>query len=176
MRPSTTARRFAEAAFDVAREDGQVEHWSRQLAAASQALQSDAARTFFEDPNIPDDDKLKLLPSLFPSAESHLLNLLRLLTVRHRIHLLPQIQSEFQHLEREARGILEAGVTVARPISDGEKQAIAHRLGQATGREVDITTRIDPGIIGGIIIRVGDHLIDASVAGRLERLRQDLAV
>lgn len=176
MRPSTTARRFAEAAFQVAQEDGQAEEWERQLGRASDALQDATARRFFEDPNIPDEEKTGLLPRLFPDAQPHLLNLLRLLTVRHRIYLLPQIRAEFDHLIREARGVVEADVTVARPISEAERTEIAQRLGQATGKQVDIRTRVDPAVIGGIVIRIGDHLIDASIAGRLQRLRQDLAV
>jgi len=67
-------------------------------------------------------------------------------------------------------------VTVARELTDAERADVQRRLAQATGKQIDLTTEIDPSILGGIVIRMGDRLIDASVAGRLERLRQDLAV
>jgi F-type H+-transporting ATPase subunit delta len=92
------------------------------------------------------------------------------------MHLLPPILVEFEHLVREARGVLEADVTVARPLTEAERQEILQRLRTLTGKEVQIQVGVDPAILGGVVVRIGDQVIDASVAGRLDRLRQDLAV
>jgi F-type H+-transporting ATPase subunit delta len=175
MRPSSTARRYAEAAFDVARQ-GDPETWIAQLHQVEDLLQRPLVRQYFDEPNIAREEKVGTLPRIFSGADAHVLNLLRILTMKHRMHLIPAIAAEFERLLREARGVREATVTVARPVSEAERAEIAQRLGAALGKQVEIQTEVDPSIIGGIVIRVGDQLIDASVAGRLDRLRQELAV
>jgi F-type H+-transporting ATPase subunit delta len=176
MRPSTTARRYATAAFDVASSSGQTDRWLRDLQQARETYSRDIVRTYFEDPNVAGEEKLATLPRLFPGISDQVLNLLRVLTSRHRMHLLPPILVEFEHLVREARGVLEADVTVARPVTEAERQEILQRLRTLTGKEVQIQVGVDPAILGGVVVRIGDQVIDASVAGRLDRLRQDLAV
>jgi F-type H+-transporting ATPase subunit delta len=92
------------------------------------------------------------------------------------MHLIPAVADELERLIRESRGITEATVTVARPVDEQERREIAQRLGTLLGKQVVIHTEVDESIIGGIVIRIGDQLMDASVAGRFERLRQELAV
>jgi F-type H+-transporting ATPase subunit delta len=92
------------------------------------------------------------------------------------MHLLPAVAAEFERLAREARGVLEATVTVARPVTQSEQQEIQQRLHALTGKEVQIHMAVDPSILGGVVVRIGDQVIDASVEGRLDRLRQELAV
>lgn len=176
MRPSTTARRYAEAAFDVAREDGDLDRWVSELRNMSDMIQRPNVRSYFDNPDVSTDEKLATLSQFFPEATPHVLNLLRVLTSRHRVHLMPPIAAEFEQLVRSARGILEATVTVARPVTDAEREEIRQRLSGATGKQVEIETQVDPSIIGGVIVHIGDHLVDASIAGRLQRLRQNLAV
>lgn len=176
MRPSSTARRYAEAAFDVARQDGDLQGWLADLRAASEALQEPNTAAFFKDPNVGRDERLEALDKLVGHIRPHVLNLLRVLAVRQRLYLLPGIAREFEDLEREARGVAQAYVTVARPVDEAEKAEIASRLGQMTGKQIDVHTQVDPNILGGIVVRMGDRLIDASVAGRLQRLRQQLAL
>jgi F-type H+-transporting ATPase subunit delta len=176
MIPSSTARRYAEAAFDVAREHRDVSGWLQDLEEAAQALAVPQVRSFFRDPNVARVDKLAAVDRAFAGVRAHVRNLLRMLAARDRLHLVPGIIVELTHLDREARGVLEASITVARPISDDEGADIARRIGAATGKTVELSTQVDPGILGGVIIQMGDRLIDASVSGRLERLRQQLAV
>ncbi len=176
MRPSTTARRYAEAAFDVARSDGQTDEWLRELRAAQETYSRDIVRTYFDDPNVAREERIETLPRLFPQLSDRVLNLLRILTSKHRMQLLPSIVSEFEHQVRSARGVLEAEVTVARPMTDGEQQEIQQRLRALTGKDVQIHMAVDPSILGGVVVRIGDQVIDASVEGRLDRLRQELAV
>jgi F-type H+-transporting ATPase subunit delta len=176
MRPSATARRYAEAAFDVARQDGEVGRWLDDLSRVSDTLANPSAGLYFKDPNVPAEEKLATLRGLFPEIPPHIANLLRMLAERERLHLLPAILAEFQSLDREARGVLEAQVTVARPFDLGEQEEIKRRLSAATGKTVEIHLAVDPAILGGIVVRIGDRLIDASVSGRLSRLRHQLAV
>lgn len=96
MRPSTTARRYAEAAFDVARSDGQTDNWLRELQEAQTTYSRDIVRSYFEDPNVSREEKIETLPRLFPQLSDRTLNLLRILTSKHRMQLLPSIVAEFE--------------------------------------------------------------------------------
>lgn len=170
------ARRYAEAAYDVALDDGDVEGWIAELKGVADRLQGDnEIRGYFRDPNAPLDEKLRALQMLFPNVRPHVLNLLRELVSRQRFHLVPHVLSELSRLEREARGIAEAEVTVARQVSDDERQSIARELAAGFGRQVQVHVAVDPSLLGGIVVRMGDKVYDASVATRLQRLRQELA-
>jgi F-type H+-transporting ATPase subunit delta len=173
--PSSTARRYAEAAFDVAHENGDAAEWLRELDEAAKALGVPSVRNFFKDPNVAREEKLAAVDRAFAGVRPRVRNLLRMLAARDRLHLVPAIILEMTHLDREARGVLEASVTVARPVTDDERDDIARRIGSATGKKVELSTHVDPLILGGVVIQIGDRLIDASVSGRLERLRQQLA-
>jgi F-type H+-transporting ATPase subunit delta len=159
----------------VAREDGNVQEWLDHLARAAGVVGNPEASAFFKDPNVSQKDKASALESLFADVPVHVLNLLRLLVITGRLHLVPSILAEMRGLDREARGIVEAQVTVARCLADSEVAEIARRLGEATGRTIEIRARVDESILGGIVVRMGDRLVDASVKGRLDRLRGELA-
>lgn len=175
MRPSTTARRYAEAAFDVAREDGTVQAWVSTLARVAQAVQRPDVAGFFKEPNISREQKIRSASDMAQGGPEQVGNLLEMLAALNRIHLVPSILQEFRELDRSASGVVEASVTVARPLSDAEAIEIAQRLAQALGKKVELQAQVDPAILGGIVVRVGDRLIDASVKGRLDRLRNQLA-
>jgi F-type H+-transporting ATPase subunit delta len=130
----------------------------------------------FRDPETQRSDKLAVLEKLLPSVGPEVLNLLRLLVLRDRIPLVPQIRAEFVRLDREARGVVEADVTVARAYDREEQNEIQRRLAEATGKKVELRLHVDPQILGGIVVRIGDRLIDGSVSGRLQRLRHEMAV
>ena len=117
MRPSSTARRYAEAAFDVARQDGEADRWLIDLRGVQDLLERPLVRQYFDEPNVSREEKVETLPRIFPNVPEHVLNLLRILTIKHRMHLVPAITDELERLMREARGLTEATVTVARPIS-----------------------------------------------------------
>lgn len=176
MRPSTTARRYAEAAFGVASSNGEVQQWRDDLERASDVQQQETVNRYFRDPNVPHAEKLDTAERVFAGVRPHVLNLIRMLVIRQRLYLLPAIAREFQDLAREAEGIVEAFVTVARPIDGAEQEEIRRRLATLTGKSIEIQTHVDPAILGGIVVRLGDRLVDASVAGRLQRLRQEMAV
>ena len=176
MRPSSTARRYAEAAFDVAQQDGDLEGWLADLRSAEQVAGDQMAARYFRDPNVPRETKVESVSRLFNDVRPHVMNLLRVLVARQRMHLLPNIVREFEAMELQARGIAEADVTVARPVTAAEQDTISRRLSEMTGKQVHVQVHVDPNILGGIVVRIGDQLIDSSVAGRLQRLRQQLAV
>jgi len=102
------------------------------------------------------------------------LNLVRLLDQRGRLTLLPAIAAELTRLLDAMRGVVAATVTSAAPLEKDEIAEIAARLESMTGQTVKLDTAVDPSLIGGLTVRVGDRMIDASVRGRLERLRDQL--
>jgi F-type H+-transporting ATPase subunit delta len=101
-------------------------------------------------------------------------NLVRLLLQRGRLDLVGPIAGEYHRLLNVRRGIVSAVVTSATPLTADEDAAIRGRVAALTGTTVDVTTAVDPTLIGGLTVRIGDRLIDASVRGRLERLREQL--
>lgn len=176
MRPSSTARRYAEAAYQVAVQAGTADRWIADLRRAVQALSERGAADYFRDPNVSREGKLGTIDAAFADLQPQAVNLLKILASRSRVGLLPSVLYEFEELVRKGKGIAEVRVTVARELTEAERADVQRRLAAATGKQVDMTTDVDPSILGGIVIRMGDRLIDASVAGRLERLRQNLAV
>ncbi|MGH2449426.1 MAG: F0F1 ATP synthase subunit delta [Chloroflexota bacterium] len=176
MRPSIAARRYAEAAFQVSRQDGNSQTWQQNLESAAGTLAAEQLRLYFQDPAIGEQEKLDTLQKLFDGFPVHILNLFRVLVVHRRLGLIPGVAREFADLHRAAQGIVDAQVTVARPLSDAEQSQVRRALSAAIGKTVEVALAIDPEILGGIVIRFGDRLIDASVAGNLRRLRQEIAV
>ncbi len=176
MRPSSIATRYAQAAFEVAEKDGDVEGWLRELLEANDAVQDREVAEYFKDPSSSMEQQLDTLSRLTNNVRPHVLNLLRALVSRHRLHLLPAVVREFESLNRQARGIEEAYVTVARALTEDEIKGVGEGLSTMTGKTIEVYTQVDPSILGGIVVRIGDRLYDASIVGRLERLRQTIAV
>jgi F-type H+-transporting ATPase subunit delta len=172
---SGRARRFAEAAFDVARESGSLDDWEEQLAAVAAILADPSLSRAFTSPVVPRERKEEMILGAFPEMDAHVRNFLALLVRQERLNLLPDILTTFRALLNEHRGIQIVEVTTSEPLDPAERELVAARLAQHLGRQVYIETRVDPGIIGGLIARVGDHVLDGSVRGRLDRLRAALA-
>lgn len=173
---STTARRYAEAAFEIARRDAQVEVWLEQLELVAEALGDPAVIRGLENPRVALVERHAALASilgdrLLPQVS----NLLGLVMRRRRLEAVPGIAREFRRLHNHAAGIVEAHATSAAKLDQGEVDALRARLETITGGRVELDLRVDPQLLGGIQVRVGDRLIDGSVRGRLERLRGRLA-
>lgn len=174
-RPTTTARRYAEAAFEIGLRDGTVDAWRTELEAAAAALADERLTRVLANPAIPLDARSAAVTEALGARVSRpVLNLVLLLLRRGRIELLPQVAAEFRRLDDDRLGITPATATSAAPLEPDEVRALAARLEQLTGGRVDLDLQVDPSILGGLVVRVGDRLIDGSVRGRLERLRSRL--
>ena len=174
-RPTTTARRYAEAAFEIGLRDGTVDAWRTELEAAAAALADERLTIVLANPAIPLDARSAVVTAALGARVSRpVLNLVLLLLRRGRIELLPQVAAEFRRLDDDRLGITPATATSAAPLEPDEVRALAARLEQLTGGRVDLDLQVDPSILGGLVVRVGDRLIDGSVRGRLERLRSRL--
>ena len=174
-RPSTAARRYAEAAFEIGLRDDSLDAWASGLATAAQLLSNEQVAGIVDNPAIPVVSRTEVVDRLLARrVPEPVLNLVRLLVRRGRIDLLPVVAAEYQRLLNRRRGVVEAVVTSAAPLTPDETAALRARLAEMTGGDVALDVRVDEGLIGGLTVRVGDQLVDASVRGRLERLRAQL--
>lgn len=153
---------------------GDTQGWLRCLEPIAEAVADKQLAEALRSPDISSDKKVRAIEEAFPDLTPELRNLIKLLVHRHRIDLLPGITVAFSEFLDDELGRTEAEVTSARTLSTDELLAIQDHLNTRTGRTVRLRTGIDEKLIGGVVIRVGDELIDASVATRLERLRQRL--
>ncbi len=175
-RPTTAARRYAEAAFAIAVRDGAVEQWMAQLDRAAALVSRQEVADVLSNPAIPfEERRSRLERALAGNVPRPVLNLLLLLLRRRRLELLPRLAAEFRRLVNRRAGIVEATATSASPLRPDEVEALRERLQRITGGRVDLTLEVDGGLLGGVVVRVGDRLFDGSVRGRLERLRSQLA-
>jgi F-type H+-transporting ATPase subunit delta len=168
-------RRYAEAAFEIALRDDTVEVWRGELDDAASTLETIGLESTLANPAIPLDQRIEAADQLFASLSQPVRNLVLLLLRRRRIEQLPRVASEFRRLDDLRKGIVHATATSAAPLGADETRAITARLEQLTGGQVELETAVDPDLLGGVVVRVGDRLIDGSVRGRLERLRRQLA-
>lgn len=175
MPSGVAARRYAQAAFEMADRAGTLDRWERDLSRLAEALADPHIAAYIGSPRTPVAEKRALVQRLLGAdAERLVLNLAGLLSERGRLGLLPAIYHTFHELVLARRGIAVGEVTTAVPLTDDEQELVRRRLRTLVGKEVELRTVVDPEIIGGIVARVGDQLIDGSVINQLRRLRERL--
>jgi F-type H+-transporting ATPase subunit delta len=178
MPATSSTRRYAEAAFEVALRDDNVDRWLEQLDKAARITADDDVVDRLSDPSVPLDVRVKALESaLGPDLIPQLRNLLLLLMRRRRLGHAGGVAADFLRLYNRRAGIVEATATSAAPLAQDEVRTLRDRIATiaGAGRQVDLQLEVDPSLLGGITVRLGDTLIDGSVRGRLERLRGQLA-
>lgn len=167
----TLARPYAEAVFRLARDAGDLKAWSVRLKSAAQVVADAQMRALIADPNVPAARVSDLLISVLgASLGAKGANFIRLLAKNHRLPLLAEIEAQFEALKAEAEGKLEAHITSALPLSDAQVSEMAGALKAKYGREVEVSIGVDPALIGGIVVAIGDRVMDGSVRGRLEKM------
>jgi F-type H+-transporting ATPase subunit delta len=174
-RRDSAARRYAEAAFEVAERDKTVDAWRSELETAAELAGDDRSLEVLANPAIPGERRSEVLGELLGKRVSTpVQNLIQLMLRRGRIDQLPRVAAEFRRLDDARQGVIHATATAASELTKDEVRALTARLEQQTGGRVELAVDIDPSLLGGLIVRVGDRLIDGSVRGRLERLRNQL--
>ncbi len=169
------AKRYAEAAYLIATQDGKLDAWSDGLAAMAGLFGDEQASLLFQSTRVSAAEKIKIADTALAGADPLVLNLARLLLRRGRTALGPQIAEAFQGLVDAAKGISHALVTSAVPIAGDDLKAVEQRLREITGGAVVLETRVDESILGGLVVRIGDRLIDGSTINKLRALKRQLA-
>ena len=170
----TAARRYAEAAFDLGRSDGTLDAWERDLARLRDAVGDEELRALVEHPAVAFADKERVLRRVVGDVSPEALNLVLLMVRRGRPRAIPRMTEHFADLVRRERGVALAEIRSALPLDAPQRAAISERLAELTGDTIEINEVVDEALIGGITVRIGDRLYDASVRSRLERLRARL--
>ena len=169
------ARRYAEAVYELASDTGTEESWLTALQTLADATEDDETRAYFENPAISEEAKVAALRSILTGPGSQeAINLARLLIRRQRFRQLPGIREAFEEMVLRARGMAIADVTTALPMSDEDRRHVSAQLARIVGSDVEVRSHVDDAIIGGIVARVGDQLIDGSVRTQLRDLRASL--
>lgn len=175
MLRDSAAKRYARAAFELARDRDELATWERDLRALAEALATPGAPAFLASHQVTPAAKETFLRQALGEPAPLLWNLVRLLAARGRLALLPQIIEHFQVLLDEHRGIAHARVVTAVAMNEEEEQSLARRLSELTGKQVRVEARQEPEILGGLIARIGDWLLDGSTRTKLLALKRRLA-
>lgn len=172
----TVARPYAQAAFDEARELGELKSWSDILQSLAQAVINPEVRAIITSPRIIKSQLVELMLAISDGKASEIQhNFIKLLTEGQRLILLPEIVMLFEIMRAEAEKNVDVVVTSAFDLSDAQKQKIAEALQKRMGREIRLSCETDRKLLGGVIIRAGDKVIDGSARTHLSELANALA-
>ena len=175
MRDSTIARNYAETLLTLARRANGMADWGRRLADVADAMDNDVRlRRFLESPRADAAKKNAVLAKAFADAPRPFLRFLQVLVTNRRQMLIPEIAIEYATLLDEVENRVHARVTLAKEPSADETASIARQLGTVLGKQVIPHVTVNPDILGGVVVRVGDKVIDGSVRRRLASLRSRL--
>jgi F-type H+-transporting ATPase subunit delta len=172
---TAAAKRYARAVFELATEEGQVEEWGRRLTKVHDLLSDPGVAAVLTNPTIPVVSRMALISGAPHELDPEATNLARLLIESNRVRQVGGIVDEFETLADAAAGRVRATVTTAVELDHAERDKLANELSQRLGKEVRMTVLVDKKILGGLMLQYGDHLIDASVATKLQQLRRRLA-
>ncbi len=176
MAVAGAAKRYGQAAFDVAREHDLVDQWETDFSMISEILRDPGTMEYFLSPAVPRSSKVDALTRMLPDENQLLLrNLLLLLLERRRFHQIHDVAAVFLELVLEQRGIVVARVATAIELTEDEMSLVKDRLSEILGKQIEILPQVDPEMIGGIIAQIGDDLFDGSVRTQLALLRRRLA-
>lgn len=171
----TIARPYAEAVFELAKDRGELEQWEQTLSLMARIASDEGMERLLSDPRVPQERQAKVFrevagDQLGKEAD----RFLETLFANDRLTYLPDIYEIFRELRREAEGEVHAVVTSAVPLSEAQQATVISRLKERFGQEVTLETKVDESLLGGMVIRAGDLVIDGSVRGGLEQLRNHL--
>ena len=170
------ARVYAEALFDVAKEKGRLDPIAEGLGQFADALDSGRElQVFFFSPHFSSAEKVEGLGRALSGAEPELVNFLELLIEKGRMPELSRIRREFEVMWKRERRQIDVTVTSAAELDPAVVEKIGEEIERQTGQDVDLASRVDEEILGGIVLQVGNMVLDASIRSRLEKLRQSVA-
>ena len=166
---------YARSLFEVAMEHDVLDDVHEQLGQFADAFEEERdLRVFFFSPYFNSDEKIEGLEKVVEGADERLVNFLELLAEKHRLPYLPRIRSRFDKLWAEERQLINVDITSAVELDKSTVRSIGQRIEKDTGRSVELSASVDPEVLGGLVIRVGNMVMDASVRNRLERLRSEV--
>ena len=172
---STIARPYAQAAFELAQDKGDLTAWSEMLQLGAMIVSDEQLKRLIGNPEVSKDSLVELILNVAGERLDTVgRNFIRVLADNGRLNVLPEIATLYEQHRAEAERYIDAEVTSAFPLSEAQQQALVESLKKRLGREVRLTASTDETLIGGAIVRAGDLVIDGSVTGHLNKLAQTL--
>jgi F-type H+-transporting ATPase subunit delta len=168
------AKRYSQAAFELASEANDTAAWDQALAQMAEFMSDEEVRKVLENSRVEQAAKQRLIDAALGDLPRLPLNLARLLVKKNRTSLANEIARQYRELSEARDGISRAKAITAVELSDQEKGSLTQRLREQVGHEVIVETEVDPSLLGGVVVQIGDRLIDASTRARLEALRSNL--
>ncbi len=170
------ARVYAEALFEVGRDKGKLDSLQQQLSEFAAAVdRNHELQVFFFSPYLSSEEKKDGLKRAITGAEPELINFLELLVDKHRMPEVFRIRRELDELWKHENRRIDVTVTSAVELDSAVVEKIGQEVERQTGEEVDLSSAVDDRILGGIVLRVGNMVLDASIRSRLEKLRKSVA-
>jgi F-type H+-transporting ATPase subunit delta len=170
------AQVYGRSFFQVAREQGKLDLLREQLGQVAVALSSNRElQTFFFSPYFSTEEKQDALERVLDGGDQILLNFLKLLIENHRMPVIFRIRAQYERMWEEENRTLPVEITSAVELDKATTDSVGQAIGERTGRKVTLAARVDPDILGGIVVRVGNSILDASIRNRLEQLRRHVA-
>jgi F-type H+-transporting ATPase subunit delta len=169
---------YARALFEVAKEHDVLDRVHDELNEFADALEDEDSgdlRLFFFSPYFSSGEKRDGVEKIVSGADERFVNFLELLAERHRMPAMPRIRRQFDALWAEENKLLSVSVTAAVELDEELVKSIGDRIAEQTGRKVELSSKTDPDVLGGLIVSVGNMVLDASVRNRLERIRKQVA-
>ena len=172
---TTIARPYALAAFNYARQTTRLAEWSEMLGFAGEVVSQPAFARYLDDPELGRERLAHLLFEIGGERfDDSVKNLLRTMAENGRLGALPLVSEQFDRMRDQAEGLADVEVVSAYAVNATQKKTLAAALEKRLGKQVKLSTRIDKSLIGGLLIRIGDEVIDASVSGGLKQLANEL--
>jgi F-type H+-transporting ATPase subunit delta len=170
------ARVYGRSLFEASREQGKLDELREQLGAFVDALNAQHdLQVFFFSPYFSTAEKQEALERVVVGADVLLMNFLKLLIENHRMPVVFRVRREYERLWEEENRMLPVEITSAIPLDQATTTSLGDSIGERTGRSVALAARVEPDILGGIVVRVGNSILDASIRNRLEQLRKQVA-
>jgi F-type H+-transporting ATPase subunit delta len=170
------AQVYARSLFEAAKDQDKLDEIREQLGVFADAVaESHDLQVFFFSPYLSTQEKTDGLRRAIEGADEAFLNFLDLVVENHRMPVIFRIRRDFDELWEQENRLLPVQVTSAVPLDDAIVQEIGSTIGEQTGKRVELSSQVDPDILGGIVVRVGNAILDASIRNRLEQLRKQVA-
>ncbi len=168
---SIIARPYAKAVFELAKASGDYSRWSQALEFLAAVAMDPDMGALFNNPRVSRRELAVVITEICSERlDENARNLVRLLAQNQRLHALPSIAEQYEHLRAEAERTIQAELESALPVTESQQQRIAEALSERMGRRVELAVRINESLLGGAVVRAGDLVIDGSVRARLEKL------
>lgn len=177
----TIARPYAKAVFETAESNGSLQEWRQVVEVLAQIARDPDVAHIIEDPKLTQQQMTKLfcdavlhfVPSLSQTIQKELHNFILLLGVNKRLHVLPAISEQYQHLLEEHENRMRVHITSAFPLDESQQKQLKEKLKNKLQAQINLEFNLEPKLIGGLIIRADNWVFDGSVSGQLDRLREN---